>query len=38
VFVPVKDTTHVTNWVSVASAVAGILSSTLAIVVLTKQL
>ena len=38
VFVPVRDTTHVTNWVSIASAVAGILSSTLAIVVLAKQL
>jgi hypothetical protein len=32
VFVPVNDPTHVTNWVSIASAVAAILSSTLAIV------
>jgi len=38
VFVPVKDTTRTTNWTSVASAVAGIVSSTIAIVVLAKQL
>jgi protein involved in polysaccharide export with SLBB domain len=38
VFVPLRDTTQTINWVSVASAIAGIVSSTIAIVVLAKQL
>jgi polysaccharide biosynthesis/export protein len=38
VFVPTKEATQATNWVSIASAVTGILSSTLAILVLAKQL
>ncbi len=38
VLVPLRDTTRTTNWASVASAVAGIVSSTIAIVVLAKQL
>jgi polysaccharide export outer membrane protein len=38
VFVPVKDTVGGTNWAAVASAIAGIVSSTIAIVVLAKQL
>jgi len=38
VFVPVKDTLSHTNWVTLAGALAQIVSSTLAIVVLAKQL
>ena len=38
VFVPVRDTVGRTNWVAITSAVTGLLSSTLAILVLLKQL
>jgi protein involved in polysaccharide export with SLBB domain len=38
VFVPTRDLTQVTNWITIATAVAGILSSTIAILVLAKQL
>jgi polysaccharide biosynthesis/export protein len=38
VFVPTRDLSQVTNWISIATAVAGILSSTIAILVLAKQL
>jgi hypothetical protein len=38
VFVPLRDLTQTTNWITIASAVTGILSSTIAILVLAKQL
>jgi len=38
VLVPARDLTQTTNWVTIASAVTGILSSTIAILVLAKQL
>ena len=38
VVIPTKDSTAQTNWITVASAIAGIVTSTIAIVVLTRQL